>query len=453
MNVLYITADALRADHVTEDVMPKTRKFVESGIEYDRCYANGPGTPWSFPALLASRYAGSTDGLGIPDTNDSRPTLAEVLQREGYSTAGFTDNRFASSDYHYDRGMETMFDAGATSTEKKLKQVVRDRVDHDSLLYQSLLRSYHLVDDLLVNLRGRETRFARAETLIDQLLDWVDKQDDEWFAWLHPMDTHAPYEAPDEYQKKFLDSPVPRRRSQELATKATHHPAELSESEWKLQRGLYNAECRYLDDQIGRLLASLPDSERSNTLIVFTADHGEMHGEHGLGGHPQQFWEEVIHVPCAISLPDNRSRCIEEQVALIDLPPTILDVAGIDCPASWEGNSVFPGSGGDVEEREHVFVDVEQELNRDHAGVRRADNWKLMRHDKEGELLLDLTTNPTEDPTKSHLDEEKTPYSELSGALDEHLDQMEYKRQSESTGVKDQEIIEEHLQELGYLEK
>lgn len=291
MNVLYVTVDALRADHVTPELMPNVSGFVDRSIEYERCYANGPGTPWSFPALLGSQYSGANDGVGIPGEDDSRPTLAEVLRDEGYETAGFTDNHFASSDYNYDRGMTTMFDAGATSSEKRLKQAVRKRLDHDGTLYQMLLRGHHLIDDLLVKIQGRDTRFTRAETLIDSLVDWIDERNDQWFAWLHPMDTHAPYEAPDDYQEQFLDEPIPRRRSQKLARKATHHPDELSDDEWELQQQLYKAECSYLDDQIGRLLDSFPEPERENTLLVFTADHGEMHGEHGLGGHPQQFWD------------------------------------------------------------------------------------------------------------------------------------------------------------------
>jgi arylsulfatase A-like enzyme len=266
------------------------------------------------------------------------------------------------------------------------------------------------------------------------------------------MDTHAPYEAPDDYQRKFLDEPVSRRRSQKLASKATHHPDELSGDEWKLQQQLYKAECRYLDDQLKRLFDSLPESVKADTVIVFTADHGEMHGKHGLGGHPQQFWEEVIHVPCSISAPGLERRTINEQIGLVDLPPTILDTIGIDAPENWDGHSVLPADGGEVREREHVFVDVEPELNREHAGVRRADNWKLMRHDDERELLLDLTTNPEEDPEENQLEGAPDQYQKLTTVLDNHLDEMERRCSDEIAAVEDEDVIEDHLKELGYLE-
>jgi arylsulfatase A-like enzyme len=451
MNVLYITVDALRADHVTPNLMPATSEFVDQGVEYERCYANGPGTPWSFPSLLGGRYAGGTDGLGIPDENDSRPTLAEVLLNDGYTTAGFTDNRFASSDYNYDRGIEMMWDRNATSLIKRLKHPVRKRLNENSVISQALYRSYHIVDDVLINIRGNQTRFARAETLVDQFLDWRKNQHKDWFAWIHPMDTHAPYEAPKKYQRRYFDEPVSRRRSQKLASTATHYPDELTEADWRDQQKLYKAECDYLDDQIKRLLQSLTNAERKNTLIVFTADHGEMHGEHGLGGHPQQFWEEVIHVPCAINAPNLDSETVNEQVALVDLPPTILDAVDVQIPDNWDGSSILPINNEQFE-REHVFVDVESELNRDHVGVRSAANWKLMRHDDEEELLLDLNTNPAENPDKNKSKDATDRYQSLKTVLENHLDEMESRRRGEVTGIEDEEMIEDHLKELGYLE-
>lgn len=451
MNVLYITVDALREDHVNPDVMPFVSRFFDESVDYTRCYANGPGTPWSFPTLLGSRYAASTDGFGIPNKDDPRPTLAEVLRDNGYATAGFTDNRFASSDYNYDRGMDSMWDAGATSSEKRLKQAVRTGLDQDGALYQALLRGYHLIDDLLLTVQDRDTRFARAETVINQFLEWREQQRDDWFAWIHPMDTHAPYEAPTDYQQMYLDEAASRRTSQKLATKATHHPEEMGADDWELHKKLYKAECRYLNDQLKRLFESLPESVKENTVIVLTADHGEMHGEHGLGGHPQQFWEEVIHVPCAISVPGAEPTQINDQIGLVDLPPTILDAVEIDAPDTWDGRSILPFSDGTITERELVFVDVGAELDHDHVGVRRADHWKLMRQNDE-ELLINLNTNPSEaiEHTISRKDAEE--YRELTEALGDHLAEMERRRSGNINAVEDDEVIEDHLRELGYLE-
>jgi arylsulfatase A-like enzyme len=195
----------------------------------------------------------------------------------------------------------------------------------------------------------------------------------------------------------------------------------------------------------------MSEDTREETVIAFTADHGEMHGEHGLGGHPQQFWEEVIHVPCAISIPGRDGGDFEEQMGLIDLPPTVLDAVDIDIPSVWDGNSMLPDTTGKVDPREHVFVDVGAELNRERAGLRRADGWKLMRHDTEGEFLINLNTNPQEEPGDNRISTDPETFESMSESLDRHLDEMEKRRKGEA-GIEDEEMIEDHLKELGYLE-
>lgn len=447
MNILYITVDALRADHVHPEVMPRTREFFDESVEFTECVANGPGTPWSFPALLASRYSGSTDGFGIPESGDGHPTLAEVLSEHGYRTAGFTDNRFASSAYNYDRGMDSMYDTGATSKIKGVKQFFRENLDQGGLAFQSLLRVYHILDNVLVGASDRDSRFVRSEQLIDELLKWTDQPGD-WFAWLHPMDVHAPYEAPPDYQRMYLDEPVSRVQSQKLARTAVHHPAEMEPSDWELQQALYKAECRYFDDQFKRLLDELSErGELQDTMIVFTADHGDMLGEHGKGGHPQEFWEEVIRVPLAVSSPQKSRGTYDRQVGVIDIPPTILELLEIESPSVWDGSSLWREDGDPVDE--HVYVDVGAELDRNHGAIRGSDGWKLMRH-QDSKHLFNLADDPTEatDMSSGNLDQ----HEKLSKKLNEHMDEMEQRRKRGTAGVEDEEMIKEHLNELGYIE-
>jgi|GEM_PF-4500619 len=449
MNILYITVDALRSDHVCESIMPRTTELFSQSIHFTNCIANGPGTPWSFPAILSSRYSGATEGFGIPSAeNDPHPTLAEVLGEQGYSTAGFTDNRFASSAYHYNRGIDYMSDTGATSDVKTTKQFFRKNLNQEGVLFQTLLKFYHIIDDIFVGFSDKGSRFVRSEVLINSLLEWT-LDETEWFAWLHPMDVHAPYEAPGEYQRQYLDESVDRVKCQNLSRKAVHHPDELTDEDWELQRQLYKAECSYLDDQIDTLLSTLERrGELSETLVIFTADHGDMHGEHGRGGHPQEFWEEIVHVPLAISSPELTGKNINEQIGLIDLPPTILGEIDINPPEEWDGVQ-FELSSEVQNAREEVFIDVGEKLNRNHAAVRRSDGMKLMRHRGDGELLFNITESPTEEDPLSHSHDA---YYELSDSLDKHLDEMAKRRSGELTGVEDEEMIEEHLKELGYLE-
>jgi hypothetical protein len=74
-----------------------------------------------------------------------------------------------------------------------------------------------------------------------------------------------------------------------------------------------------------------------------------------------------------------------------------------------------------------------------------------MRHGTDDELLIDIDTNPQEDPAKNRVTEDPDVFKEMSATLDDHLDEMARCRRGD-TGIEDEELIEEHLQELGYLE-
>jgi arylsulfatase A-like enzyme len=487
MNVLLVTVDSLRADRVNPDVMPATRSFAGDGIEFTECIANGPSTPASFPAIHASRYFASIEGLGIPEpgANDGIRTLAERLSEEGYATAGYTDNHFASGSYHYDRGFEEMYDASGAAEAGKLKQFVQSNLDKDGAVFKTIEAVYNRADALFASATGQESEYERAESLNRRALDWIDEQSggddpdnpssegdeqtgerdpadedddgsEEWFAWLHYMDVHHPYEAPDEYQRQFLDEPLSLSRCRGLSRKGTHHPDEMTDEEWDLVRRLYDAECAYVDDQFDALLGSLRERDLlEDTLVVFTADHGELVGEHGHAGHPPEFWEGILRVPLVVSHPerDGGGRAVDGQVRLVDVAPTITDALGIDAFEGWEGESALEVADGDADPREHAFADVGRQIEYARCCVRRADGWKLMRHADDGEFCFDVREAPDERPEDDRANDRPPEYEELSRALDDHQERMKRMREAGSRGVaEDEEMVEEHLRDLGYVE-
>lgn len=459
MNVILLTVDSLRADRVNSEVMPAARSFADGAIEFTEGVANGPSTPASFPAIHASRYFASIDGLGIPspDADDPIRTLAEELRDAGYDTAGYTDNHFASGSYHYDRGFETMHDASGTAEAGKLKQFVQSNLDKDGALFKNIEAVYNRADALFATATGNDSEYERAESLNRRALDWIDSRTgdgaDDWFTWLHYMDAHHPYEAPDEYQQQFLDEPLSLSRCRGLSRKGTHHPEEVTDKEWELIQELYDAECAYVDDQFDTLLNGLRERDLLNeTLILFTADHGELVGEHGHAGHPPEFWEGVVRVPLVVSHPDYGAETVDGQVRLLDVAPTIADA--VDCaPAdNWEGASALAIADGDVDARECAFGDVGRLVDYGRCYVRRADGWKLLRHADNGEFCFDVRETPGEQPEDDR-SADAPEYEELSAALDNHQERMRRLREGGSIGIsEDKEMVEEHLRDLGYLE-
>ena len=457
MNVALVTVDSLRADRVDSRVMPATRAVADDGVEFTEAIANGPSTPASFPAIHASRYFASVDGLGIPPADADGPirTLAEVLSDAGYATAGYTDNQFASGSYHFDRGFDVLHDASSDGANANVaKQFVQSNLDKDGALFRTIERVYNRVDALFATTGGREFEHERADSLNERALEFVDAQSDEndWFAWLHYMDAHHPYEAPAEYQREFLDEPLSVAECRGLSRKGTHHPEEVTDEEWETIRGLYDAECAYVDDQFRAFLDALEArGELENTLVAFTADHGELVGEHDHAGHPPEFWEGVIHVPFLIHHPGRDAATVDGQIRLVDLAPTVADAVGLDAPDDWEGASAFDLLDGDADAREWAFGEVGRSVDYGRCCARRADGWKLLRHADDGEFCFDVRATPAERPEDDQSDAPE--YEVLASALDDHQAAMRAAREGGRGGVEeDDEMVQEHLDALGYLE-
>jgi arylsulfatase A-like enzyme len=398
MNVLLVTVDSLRADRVTEGVMPKTRAFADDALDFTDCVANGSSTPASFPSILASRHFASIDGLGLPEPGETL-TLAERLRQAGYRTGGFTDNHFASGSYHFDRGFDSMHDASGSMEAGNLKQFVQSNLDKDGSLFRTIERVYTRLDSLFSTVSGDEVEYERAGSLNERALSFIDTTDsDDWFVWLHYMDAHHPYEAPNSYQRQFLDEPVGVSERRTLSRTGTHYPEEMSDADWERLEALYNAECAYVDDQFAELIEQLDRRElRDDTVTVFTADHGELFGEHGAGGHPGEFWEGVIRVPLLIDFPEY-DHTVSEQVQLLDISPTIVDALGQPAVGEWSGESLLPVADG-ADPTPLAFGDVGRKINYEKGYVRRSDGWILLDHAADGEFLFNVREAPAERPT------------------------------------------------------
>lgn len=455
MNVLLVTVDSLRADRVDERVMPFTRSFADEGLEFTDCVANGPSTPASFPAIHASRHFASIDGLGLPEQGGEVVTLAERLREAGYATAGYTDNHFASGSYHYDRGFDTMHDASGKGEAGRLKQFVQSNLDKEGRLFRMIERMYTRADGFWATATGTESEYERAESLNRRALEWIDAhEDDDWFVWLHYMDVHHPYEAPDRYQRKFVDEPRSVAECRGLSRRATHHPEEMTPSDWDALARLYDAECAYVDDQFEALVDRLRGrSLLDETLFIFTADHGELVGEHGRGGHPPEFWEDVIRVPFVLH--DNeRTGTVDGQVRLVDTAPTVVDAVGLTASTEWHGASALALARGEVDAREFAFGDVGRKIDYRRSFARRADGWKLLRHGDDGEFLFNVTDAPDEDLADDRSTTASVEFEALSTALDNHRNRMqELRTNAGAHGVDEMdEMVTEHLRDLGYVE-
>jgi arylsulfatase A-like enzyme len=115
----------------------------------------------------------------------------------------------------------------------------------------------------------------------------------------------------------------------------------LTEEDTKKIIAAYDGEIRYTDEEMGKLLTALDSlSLLNNTIIIITADHGEELKDHGLIGHGHSVYDELIHVPLIIKIPGAENKVVDDQVELIDIFPTVLDILGISIPNQLEGKSL-----------------------------------------------------------------------------------------------------------------
>lgn len=427
-NLLLITVDALRADHLgclgyTRSLSPRIDRLASEGVLFSQALAHGPRSPASFPAILASSY----QSAGVERELSSRATtLAEVLRAHGYATAGFcAGNIYISRYYGYQRGFDVFQDfltlgPGAKPPERKgssrlaplrsfVRRILEDsgRYDPAFLLLSSTLRGKKNIADMA---KGEDVHpFEAGETLNEQALAWLSHpRQGPFFLWLHYMDVHFPYlprvahYRPADYGRFALSLVC-------LLFKRYAYPR-------RVLVNLYDDRIRDMDRILGRLLDRLQaDGLLQDTVIVLTADHGEEFWEHGGWVHGAKLYDELLHVPLIMKGPGlPRGAVIPGQVGLIDLAPTVLDLLGVaEKVESFQGMSFFPWLGGhrDGPLREFVFSGEVHVGGRwppiwshDHRdkplyriGSCRGEGWKYI-WDEEGdqEELYDLGLDPGE---------------------------------------------------------
>jgi arylsulfatase A-like enzyme len=173
----------------------------------------------------------------------------------------------------------------------------------------------------------------------------------------------------------------------------------LSPDEWRRVRAHYYALVSHVDDQVGRILAALDDAGlRDETIVIFTSDHGEHLGDHGLIQKGPPGYDSCAHVPLIVSWPGRigGGAAPAELIEAVDLAPTVLDCCGVQAPPFFQGRSFRPLlEGGDYEERASVFIEHRIPFGRSWKTVRtQAHKYAACNNGRE--LLFDLEADPGE---------------------------------------------------------
>ena len=333
-NIILIAVDTLRADYLktfNPDAVadtPNVSEFAQDGILFQNAFAQSSWTKASFGTIFSGMYPESHTATGkvsaLPDELDTFP---ETLKAGGYFTKGFSNNPNITSVWNYDQGYIDYQDLkpdlyfGAKESSEKL------------VLYDLLRKAVNVVYARLGGRINITDYYQPGDVVTNLGLRWIDSaerpQDSPFYLFLHYMDPHDPFRDPERPGKGYA-----------RAQMANPDPEKFLEA---FKRS-YNYEIEYMDEHVGRLLDGLKQRGLyDNSLIVFTADHGEEFFEHGGWWHGLSLYDEQIHVPLIVKLPGNQLGGSKNPgiARHVDLAPTIAQLAGVTPGTQWQGQSLF----------------------------------------------------------------------------------------------------------------
>jgi arylsulfatase A-like enzyme/tetratricopeptide (TPR) repeat protein len=339
-NLLLVTIDTLRADHVgvygaAQARTPVLDALAARGVRFDHAQSPVPLTGPSHATILTGLYPpahGVRDNIVFP-LDARHKTLATLLKARGYRTAAFVGAYPVAAAFGFRQG----FDAFTENFKES-------------------------------PIPGAGAQ-RPANEVVDDALGWLSGGGaGPFFVWVHLYDPHAPYDPPEPYRTEFAGRP-------------------------------YDGEIAFADAQLGRVFDWLRESgHEQDTVVAVLADHGESLGEHGEMTHAVLVYESTLHVPFLIAGPGvPRGVTVPARVTTVDLAPTLFRLLGLVPPPQMTGRDLRAAFGGGRLPQEPLYAEsLFGRLNCRWSSLRAwtAGDWKLI--DGARPELFDLAGDPRE---------------------------------------------------------
>ena len=457
-NIVFIMADQLAAGFVGcygsgVDSTPTLDRLAADGVRFDRCYAHCPVCAPNRATIFTGRSIGIH---GIVTNNltlgREHPTFVEVLRRSGYATGGFGKFHLTPMQCPLPEDFSWLgFDEAAPTEDPKLGPwldwVEREHPEHfDAALAVSWPMPYlsaygpekrdlteawaaanrrilkprrdasdwHLQYESPLPPEVHQTRF-----ITDCALEFMERRtagedNDPFFCFVSYVDPHDPYDPPAPYSTMYdpseMPAPIPLEEpghsSRILEGSRDFHQFRTvsgNERTMKRLRALYHGSIRFIDDQIGRITAFLEERGLAeNTILVFTTDHGDMMGDHGLITKGVKHFDKGIRCPLIVrGGPVEGGRATDRLTSSLDFFPTVCDWAGIDERPPVEGRSFAAGSAAADDGWRTVTVQSPAPLKPEQEGMVRSivtdDGWRFSVYDEDGQgEMFNLREDPEE---------------------------------------------------------
>ena len=383
-NVLLVSFDALQASHVSHlgysrNTTPVIDKIAKEGFSFKNAIAQAS---WTLPATMTwftslypsehrciNKYSVYTEKEKIlTDLKKLSPdviTLAEVLKKNGYITAGFNGDAGVGGHFGFNKGFDVYVDG---------------------------------------------PKFSGMNQSIPKALEWLkNNHKKKFFMFLHGYDCHGQFDPPHGYTRKFVDPGYEGllKGGKEEEEKLREEGLDkgyitLSGEDVKFWRSLYDEKINDADRRFGEFLEEFKKlGLLDKTIIILVSDHGTEFYEHKRFDHGFSLYDELIRTLLVFKLPDAQGgKIIEDQVRGIDIMPTLFDLLGVKAPkkadAQIKGISLAPLMNGGHMNLD-AFSETDYRLITHKRSLRTYDGWKFIYTMETGQKeLYDLKNDPGE---------------------------------------------------------
>lgn len=348
-NCLFIVLDTAGAKHMgawgySRRTTPQIDALANRAVVFEKAYSQAPSTLGSTWSFLTGRYpipkrSAASELLQLRDIDF---TLAQAFQAEGYKTFGYSENPYISEEMGFGQGFDRFTDYPA------LDEAQSGYRDHSSTI----------------------SMFEDATKAISEAANWP------WFSYMHILRPHEPYLAPAPWGTQFMDAEEAQTATDEqergLWNGLRVQRRTLSEYAVDYLIDSYDGNLSYVDYLVGQLVGYMAQSGMlENTVIVIASDHGEAFMEHEQLGHGFFLYEELLHVPLIIYVPESmgvKPKRVDALVEMVDVFPTLAEIFDLDTPDALHGRSLLQALiGNDLPLKEILYA---QTLAADKISVR-----------------------------------------------------------------------------------
>ena len=423
-NILWICTDQQRYDTIgalnnAQVHTPNIDKLAASGVAFERAYCQSPICTPSRGSFLTGMYPSTIHGCfnGNQNWDEAAPLVTALLADAGYDCAlagklhlagtfGRVEPRPRHDGYrlfHWSHDPEDQWDEGHAYADW-------------------IAEKGHVLGELRKRPREIPPELHQSTWCSDRAIDFIeaDHAGKPWLMSVNIFDPHEPFDPPQEYLDRFdvesMSGPLFRESDLEAQKKLAgvdfqtpcRRPEEF-DAKWI--QAAYYAMIELIDDNVGRMLEALERTgQRDNTVVIFMSDHGECLGDHGLLQKGCRFYEGLVRVPLIMSLPGQFLENVRRGalVELLDIAPTLLELAGVPIPERMQGRSLtrlLKHADAADTHREFLRSEYYNAINSDfnprfggsYASMLRDERFKLVvYHGHDIGELFDLEADPGE---------------------------------------------------------